>query len=159
MFTWDSKKHLKEMNKTGHSLVAISLTACIWFLSKPVRSSQANLIESAKVTSSCLAHTTHCDLKIYFKNYLERHKAHAINSLWIYAHRESHVCVETKLQWLTMNRVLFYYQVISFKFQFSPRQTGELKSSVKEMQGKKFNLRTRQTGTYKVSQILFFRSH
>lgn len=58
-----------------------------------------------------------------------------------------------------MDRVLFYYQVISFKFQFFPRETGEVKSSVKEMQGKKFNLHTRQTGMHKLSQILFVRLH
>lgn len=31
----------------------------------------------------------------------------------------------------------------NFKFQFFPRETGEIKSSVKEMQGKKFNLHTK----------------
>lgn len=50
--------------------------------------------------------------------------------------------VGTKLQCLTMDWVLFYYQIISFKFQFFPRETGGIKSSVKEMQGKKLNLHT-----------------
>lgn len=42
-----------------------------------------------------------------------------------------------------MDRVLFYNQVMSFKFQFFPREPGEIKSAVKEMQGKKFNLHTK----------------
>lgn len=50
------------------SPATISITASISFLSKPVgSSSQAKLTESTKMTSSCLAHTTHCVLKIYLK--------------------------------------------------------------------------------------------
>lgn len=41
-----------------------------------------------------------------------------------------------------MDRVLFYNQIISFKFQFSPKGTGDRSSAVKELQGKKFNLYT-----------------
>lgn len=41
-----------------------------------------------------------------------------------------------------MDRLLFYNQVMSFKFQFFLREPGEIKSAVKEMQGKKFNLHT-----------------
>lgn len=94
VFTWDSKKYLKEeMNKTGHSLVAISLTACNWFLSTSVgSSSQANLTESAKVTSSCLAHTPHCALKIYFKSIwkgIENMQLIPCGSM----HTGNHICV------------------------------------------------------------------
>lgn len=69
MFTWDSKRHLKdEANETGHWLVIISLTACSWFLTKSVgSSSKANLTEFVKMTSSCLAHTPYCVLKIHLK--------------------------------------------------------------------------------------------
>lgn len=41
-----------------------------------------------------------------------------------------------------MDRVGFYNQIISFKFQFFPRETGEIRSAVKKMQGRKFNLHT-----------------
>lgn len=58
-------------------------------------------------------------------------------------HTELHVHVGTKLQWLTMDRVLFYNQIISFKFQFFPRETRDIKSADKEMQGKKLNLHTK----------------
>lgn len=42
-----------------------------------------------------------------------------------------------------MDGVLFYNQITSSKFQFSPKETGEMSSAVKEMQGKKFNLYTK----------------
>lgn len=35
-----------------------------------------------------------------------------------------------------MDEVLLYNQIISFKFQFSPKETGEMSSAAKEMQGK-----------------------
>jgi len=38
--------------------------------------------------------------------------------------------------------VLLYSQIISFKFQLSPKETREMSSAVKEMQGKKLNLHT-----------------
>lgn len=42
-----------------------------------------------------------------------------------------------------MDRVLFYNQIISFKFQFSPKETADMSSAINEMQGKKFNLHTK----------------
>lgn len=42
-----------------------------------------------------------------------------------------------------MHRVLVYNQIISFKFQFSPKETGDISGAIKEMQGKKFNLHTK----------------